>query len=356
MPDIQDTEYLAPDFVIKLNGSDAPPELVSDLIAVAVEEDVDIAGMFTFKLINWDMSQLQVKWSDDDLFQIGAEVEIQMGYVDDLITLIKGEITGLEPEFCAEEVPTLTVRGYDRRHRLMRSRKTRSFTQITDSDIASQIASDAGLTPDVENTGVTHEYLLQHNQTDFEFLQKRAGLIGYEVVVDASTLMFRTLQNTQTEVLTLFRDADLLQFYPRLTTQRQVGQFEVRGWNPAEKAEIVSTAGIGDESTTMGGQTVGPAAGDDVFGESKHFVVDTPVFSQAEADQIAAGQFNESALAYITGDGLCVGRSDLRSGTVIQIEGLGDRFSGLYYITSVSHRYTPRNGYRTHFQFRRNAT
>jgi uncharacterized protein len=347
---------LAPEFRVRINGAELPPEAAADLIDVNVHEDVGAPSTFTLRLINWDLGRLEVTWADDDRFGAGNEVEVQMGYVDSLETLMVGEITGLEPEFCADEVPTLTVRGYDRRHRLMRGRKTRSFTQMKDSDIAGRIASDLMLTARVEDTGVTLDYVLQHNQTDLEFLQDRARRIGYEVVVEDKTLHFRPRQNTMREALTLARDADLIEFYPRLTTLNQVGRVAVRGWDPKDKAAIVGQAGAGDEATTMGGSTTGPAAADDAFGKASIASVDRPVFSRAEADQIALGRFKDLALAYISGEGACIGRADLRAGTVVTVEGLGRRFSGLYYVTSTTHTYAPARGYRTAFTVRRNAT
>lgn len=349
-------QTLAPEIRARINGVDLPPRAVADLMTAAVHEDVAAPGMFTLQLGNWDMAGLKVTWSDDDLFAEGNAVEIQMGYVDRLATLMVGEITGLEPEFCAGAPPTLIVRGYDRRHRLLRGRKTRSFRQVKDSDIASRIAGDLGLTAQVEDTAVTLDYVLQHNQTDLEFLQERAGRIGYEIVVEDKTLYFRPHQNATSEVLTLAHDQDLIEFYPRLTTLTQVGQMAVRGWSPRDKAAIVGHAGAGDETTTMGGATSGPAAADNAFGPTRSASVDRPVFSQAEADQIALGRFNDMALAYISGAGICTGRTDLRAGTVIKIEGLGERFSGLYYVTSTTHGYSTRQGYRTAFTVRRNAT
>ena len=59
-----------------------------------------------------------------------------MGGEGDLTKLISGEITALEPEFVTSRIPLLRVRGYDRRHRLQRGRKTRTFLQQKDSDIA----------------------------------------------------------------------------------------------------------------------------------------------------------------------------------------------------------------------------
>ena len=136
---------VVPDFQVRINGRDLPSAAVMDLSSVIVHDDVEAPGMFSLRLLNWDMLQLRMTWVDDDLFAVGNAVEIAMGYVDNLTTLITGEITGLEPEFCANEPPIVTVRGYDRRHRLLRGRKTRSFVKVKDSAIASQIASEAGL-------------------------------------------------------------------------------------------------------------------------------------------------------------------------------------------------------------------
>ena len=347
---------LVPAFRVRINGAALPPAAAEDLLTAAVYDDVEAPGMFVLRLVNWDMDRLRVTWSDDDLFAAGNVVEIEMGYVDQLERVMAGEITGLEPEFNADEVPTLTVRGYDRRHRLLRGRTTRSFTGVKDSDIASRIASERGLTARAEDTGVTLDYVLQHDQTDWEFLQERARRIAYEVVVEDRTLHFRPRRHTESALLTLTRTDDLIEFYPRLSTLSQVGQVAVRGWSPSDKAPIVARAGAGAEATTMGGTTTGPAAADRAFGQTRAAGGDRPVFSQAEADQLARGQLDDLALAYIGGEGLCDGRTNLRAGAVAQLEGLGRRFSGRYYVTSTTHTYAPLRGYRTAFTVRRNAT
>ena len=95
--------------------------------------------MFSFTLHCWDGAEMQVKWIDDDLFKEGNSVDIEMGYRDNLERLFQGEITGLEPEFPNGQPSTLTVRGYDRRHRLMGRRKTRTFLRMKDSDIATRL-------------------------------------------------------------------------------------------------------------------------------------------------------------------------------------------------------------------------
>lgn len=356
MPGERGAENLVPTYGVLVNGAEMPPAAAADLLSVAIEDDVEAPGMFELRLVNWDMDRLAVSWADDDLFAEGNEVAVRMGYVDRLETLIVGEVTGLEPEFRAEDVPLLTVRGYDRRHRLIRGRRSRTFTQAKDSDVAREIAGDAGLKAEVEDTGVVHEHLLQDNQTDLGFLEARARRIGYEVVVDDRTLHFRRRQNSASEVLRLDRTGDLLEFYPRLSTLGQADKVTVTGWSPKDKAAVVGEAGAGDEGTRMDGAASGPEAAASAFGSHAVVSVDERVASQAEADQVAQGRLREIALGYVRGDGVVRGRTDLRAGTVIRVEGVGRRFSGLYYVVSTRHTYSAESGYRTAFTVRRNAT
>jgi phage protein D len=355
MSERRNFDILAPEFHLKINDRDIPNDARADLIAVSVLEDVDAPGMFSFTLKGWDAARMEVKWLDDRLFREGNPVEIQIGYRDRAEPVFWGEVTGLEPEFPEGGAPVLTVRGYDRRHRLMRERTSHSFLDMTDAEIAQQIAQEAGLSADVEDAGLRNAYVLRHNQTALEFLEERADLIGYEVVVIDRTLHFRPRRSSDDDVITLRREIELLEFFPRLSTMGQAPRVKVRGWSPGAKEEIVAEAGPGDEGDLMEGSVSGPACAGSAFGEVDDVRVDRPVLSQDEADRAARGHFEEMALQYIRGSGLCIGSPDLRAGRLVRIEGLGERFSGVYYVTSTEHAYRPGTGYRTAFSVQRNA-
>ena len=349
-------DLLAPRFELRLNGGELLPQAEADVVEASALQDVAAPGMFALRLRNEDRETGRLTWSDHSLFSLGTAVEIRMGYGRQLRTVMDGEITGLEPELRAGEPPMLTVRGHDRRHRLMRGRKSRSFTQIQDSEIARQIAQEAGLTAEVESTRNVLEYVLQHNQTDLEFLHDRAARLGFEIVIEGRRLRFRSHANTGAAALTLTREDDLLEIDLRLSTLGQAAQVEVRAWNPKDKDAFIGQAAAGGEGTTMGGSVTGPQAVQSAFGSSVARVVDEPVFLQNEAGQIASGRLREMALGYVAGEGIAKGRPDLAAGTVIRMDGLGRRFSGLYYVTSARHSWSPRRGYRTAFTVRRNAT
>jgi phage protein D len=214
--------------------------------------------MFSFVITGTDDLDQDVPWVDDELFSIGHVVEVKLGYDDSVDTVMVGEIVAVEPEFVNDGLPSLTVRGYDRLHRLQRGRKARTFVQQKDSDIASRIADESGLTPSVDDTSVIHDHLYQHHQTDFEFLAGRARRINYELSVDDKTLNFRQLRNGDGALFTLTSGDDLLRFSARRSAAAQPSEVSVRGWSVTDKAGRVGQARAGDETSTMGGRTSGP--------------------------------------------------------------------------------------------------
>ena len=340
-----------PAFRILVNGTALTDEARADVLSIEVHQDIDNLSMFALQLNSWDENR--VKWVDGPLFSEGASVEIRMGFEGATLHLVfAGEITGLEPSFTADAF-TLTVRGYDRRHRLLRGQKTRSFVQMTDSDIAAAVAAGAGLISQTTSTGAALEYVLQHNQTDLEFLRERARRIGFEVTVEDRTLHFRPPAFESRPVATLSLGEDLAEFSARLSTMTQVGQVEVRAWDRKDRQVIVSQAG---STPAMGGTITGPAASDRAAGKARSVSVQQPVLTYAEAEGMAKSRFTEMALSFIQAEGVCVGgRSELRAGTVITIDGVGRRFSGPYYVTGVTHTLTPER-YATAFTAKRNAT
>ena len=319
------------------------------LIDVEVDNDVDLPGMFTVDIASTDADRGISGLIDDKILALGSPVEIKMGYAENLKTVIIGEVTGLEPSFTFDHLPKLTVRGYDRRHRLHRGRRTRTFIDQTDSAIATRVAEEAQLKVRVEKTEVEHEYVLQANQTDMEFLQERARRINFEVFVDDRTLVFRQVQNTRGEGLTLTLGDELLEFHPRLSSLRQLREVKARGWDPKEKEEIVGEA---TRVAPMGGQKSGPQVADAL---SIANIGDRPVRSQEEADRLAEARLEHVALRLVTGEGVCRGNPDVQPGGVIKMDGVGGRFGGPYYVTSARHRYTSRDDYYTYFSIRRNA-
>src|ERR1700694_3322320 len=192
-------------------------------------------------------------------------------------TLIMGEVTGFEAEYDASRLRTI-LRGYDLSHRLHRGRQTQTYKNVTDSDIARQVAQRAGLqVGQIDSTSVTYDHVSQANQSDWDFLKSRAREIGYEMGMDDGKFYFRKpVQSSgapskgdyqsHTDPLQLVFGDDLIEFRPRVTSAEQVSTVKVRGWDPVAKQAVIGSAsagtvaaGIKDTTSklasTFGGQT-----------------------------------------------------------------------------------------------------
>lgn len=342
---------LVPVVNVFTNGRALAPEV--ELVSVTVDDTVDLPGMFAMDILNSDAASGELIL-DQQQFAVGDEVEIKLGYGVTLTSVMKGEITGIEAEFTSSTLPKMTVRGYDRRHRLQRGRKSRTFLKQTDSAIAKKIAQEAGLAANTKDSGVQYDYVLQANQTDMEFLLERAGRIQYSLTIDGQTLNFLPVANATGSLLTLTLKDDLMEFSSRLSSIGQVDQTTIRGWDPKQKQALIGEGREANITTKMGGSRSGSTVAKRAFGAAIGTTTDSPVMTQAEADAVAKAAINTSVLGFMTGEGLCVGRTDLRAGTVITLAGLGRQFSGQYYVTAVSHR-CGESGYTTRFTVRRNA-
>ncbi len=343
---------MLPDVSVYVNDMPLPPGAASDLRSVTVQEDLRALSMFTLELHNWDDRRLAVSWSDSDQFAVGSDVAIRLGYIGDLHQVMLGEITSLEPVFSQGQHSVLMVRGYDRRHRLARGRKTRTFVQMKDSAIATQIAREAGLRMEADDSRTTLSYVIQSNQSDLEFLRRRASLIGYELFARDKVLYFRSPRTSDSPDGKLSLGEDITEFSPRLSTADQATELTVRAWDVKEKKAIVATS---RKMPYAGGRTTGPDTARRAFGPAVVTLTGQPTRNLGEASAIADAQFATEALAFVEGNVVAFGRPLLRAGTVVSISGAGQRFSGPYYVTSVTHTLTPDHGYQTAFTVQRNA-
>lgn len=340
-----------------MGGLPLPPEAAQDMMSVFLKEEVQHPATFSITLMNWEPnpSRLGMKWSDRDLFEIGKTLEIKLGYVEQSETLFTGEITGSDLLCDSAHVPRLVVRGYDRAHRLTRSRQTHSFTNMTDSDIVQQIAARYGLTAETDTTTEVYPYVLQNNQTDAEFLEDRAHRIGFELFVRDRKLIFRARKHAAAESFTLQYPTDVQRISVFRSSMQQASAVTTRSWDAATREARVSESSSDDEGSTMSGKTLGLKATSAAFGDAMWSDGTHTMFSQADSDQVAKARLQRMALAYIRAEAEMVGRTDLRAGITVQMEGLGKAYSGRYYVTSAVHHFSSRTGYRNSFEARRNA-
>jgi phage protein D len=368
------TEYYAPDFKVLVEGRELDATTHGDIIDLNVTMDIENLTSFDLTVNNWDDKSFDFKYSDTTTFDIGKRVDIQMGYANELRFMASGIIQTLSPRFPESGAPTLSVSGVDRRVKLRDRKPTqkdaKQFVKKTDWQIAQIIAERNGLEYSVTQKGEEHALVVQKNQDDLTFLMERAKRIDFDFFlrVDPKTgkdvLYFvsptdnRDARRTRTYVFEWGKN--LMNYSTQLTLNKQVSSVTVNGWDPKTKQKITYKATQKDLPEAKSSGANGPKAATEKMAAREDIVVDQPVASTQEARELAISQLRERAYQFLTGTGRVIGLPDMRPADLVELLGLGKRFSGppekplQYYVKKVTHTLGG-SGYQTQFEVRSTA-
>jgi phage protein D len=285
---------------------------------------------------------------DSQPLQIGTSVEIKTAAMTSRTTasIFKGQVAAVEPHFDATGC-TIAIRAYALSHKLHRVRRTRTFQQVSASDMAKRIASEAGLSPRVTSTPVVHDFFQQSNETDWEFLWRLALMHDFEVVVEDKTLAFRPANDTSGAPTTLRWQEGLISFHPRISGIQQAATVNVRGWDPKAKANISGSAGSASTTSNPG---LDRATVANLLGGGTTAVTDRVMTSAREASAIAQSTLDRLADSFYEAEGVAFGSPAIMAGSKVKIEGVGRHFGGTFTVTSSTHSYRGTTGYQTTFQ------
>jgi phage protein D len=319
---------------------------------------------FNFTLANTLPTMRWTHTSDANLFQLGSSVSIVFGYGDELQPMIDGEITQITPTFPSSGVPTVAIHGQTLLHRLGDNTRPRTFQKMTDTEMAQQISQDAKIEFQGDDSEIQYDYVSKGNKSDLAFLKERADRIHFEISMKENKLRFRRAQESKPEAYTLVwsqiqkgfsldNTRPLKSFNPQLDSSQPATHVEYRAYDVKSKQAFVCRADSGDQILMGGSQKAG-----DVVAASRrerpYIQVAIPFTSQAQGDRYARAAYNQRALTLVGGSGDTIGTPELRSGKVIDLQGLGPLFSGRYYIEEATHTIDG-NGYQTSFSAKRNA-
>jgi uncharacterized protein involved in type VI secretion and phage assembly len=340
---------------VKLGGNTLSGDMEMALAEIEIENTLHLPDSFTLR---FHLSSLDDKLLDipDDVMNNylaqGTAVVVSEKDNGNTNVIMDGEITSVALEF-SSVVPSgqiyAVVQGYDHSHRLHRGRKTKSFIQNSYSDIASKVIQDAGLLARVDATSGVHDYVVQSNQTDWEFLWQLAHRVGYQVYADGDEVHFKKPQEDRGVTVELNWGVDISQFRSRSSLAFQDSTVTVRGWDAKEKRAIVGKAETGTGGPNIQDSRSGAQQAKSAFNESSLLVADKPVDTQADAEAMAQSVVDALTGTFIQAEGVTDhGMSSIVPGVKLNINGIGKR-SGEYYVTATTHRYSGHEGYTTSF-------
>lgn len=372
IPIYKGQDFYVPAFEVKVDSKRLERDIVHDITQVTYKDNVKEIDSFEISISNWDSATREFKYSDKETFNPGKKIELWMGYFgkSKLRLMLTGEITSLRPSFPSGGQPTLVVSGLNILHRLRKKQESHSYDRVTDNQIAKQIQKRLGIEIDTDANAAgqaeEYRYLFQDNQYDILFLLQRARAIDYDLTVieegdtsdlraKPSKLRFAPSETVKDSIYELKYGASLVEFQPTLTTTHQVNKVTVRGWDAVKKRAIEVSVDRKSLTTKGVGKAGGQEAIELAFSEREEVIVNRPVHTEQEARTLARRTLENNAKEMVKGSGSVVGLPDLRAGAAVYISGVGERFTGHYFVTSTTHTIGD-GGYTTRFDCRREET
>jgi len=219
-------------------------DLSGRFISLNFEDSDRKADKFTLRLDNHDLGLI-----DSQVFLRGNILEVSWGYDQFMTPPRRIMISGIKGFL------DLTVEGRAVEViQMNRARRSRSFSNMTRSEIATSVAAEYGFrgpAVTVDDSQVRYETVNQVAETDAQFLRRLASSEGFEFFADETGVHFHVRRFGLPPVRRFeyfsSQRGEIMNFNPTTDVLRRVGRSRVRGQNPETGEELDAT---GSDSNT----------------------------------------------------------------------------------------------------------
>lgn len=287
-------------------------------------------------------------FEDDEVLTLGAQIAIYGGDVNGPQELFRGKITGLEADFPQNGPPELVVLAEDVFQQARLARRTKIHDNMTIAGVASDLARQVGLSPQI--TGFTDNIgsHVQLNESDLAFVRRLLARYDGDLQVVGTELHVSPRGDVQRGTLTLELHSQLRRARIMADLAQQVTAITVTGWDAMQGQRVSGRstgANLGPGTGRTGAQMLSNA-----LGERVHHIGHIAVTTDSEARAVADAAFDHYARQFVCVDATAEGNPALRVGTNVTLSGLGGRFNNTYYVTRARHRFDVQRGYETDFE------
>lgn len=317
---------------IKAGGSAIPDTF--QVYSLDIVQAINRISTATICLLDGDASKESFPISSSAVFVPGNEITIEVGYDSKNSVLFSGIVTKQSLRVANSTGPILEIECKDKAVKMTVGRKSTAFSKTKDSDVISTlIKGHTGLTSSVTATSNQLPELVQYYVTDWDFMLARAEVNSMLVsTINNKVTVFNPTTET-TSVLTLTYGDNLFEFNADLNAITQLAQVTASAWDYPNQKLVTAQA----PNNLAGPGNLSSKVLSGVVGLTSYNLQTSAAESSDELLCWAKAQMLKSELSKIIGDARFQGTAVVLPGTYITLNGMGARFDGVHFVSSVRH-------------------
>jgi len=324
-------------FTVKVEGETIP----STFQVVSIETFNAVNRLPKARLTIYDGNPAQANFpiSNLDMFLPGKNITITAGYEQQQTAIFGGIIVSQSIEIDQSSASKLIVEITDEAMVMTLERRNAVFEKTTDSDLIKKLISSNGLGADVAATTTVYEDIVQYYATDWDLMVMRAELNGFVVITDAGKVSVKAPDTESTPVLQVTYGDSILELEAEMNAATQYLSSAIKSYSWDDATQQMVESGPGPLTVTEPGNV----SSDEL---AKTFSVETyaqqtgAMIPSAALQDWSTAELLKSKLSKIRGHVRFQGSALAKTGSMIQLAGLGGRFNGPAYIGGVSHNIT----------------
>jgi len=320
-------------FVVKTGGSALPDTM--RVLSVQVEKRINRISMAKIVLLDGSASTGKFEASSSSSFVPGMDLTIEAGYDNSNTLIFKGIITSQSIRIDGLIGSALEVECRDEAVKMIVGRKSLTYSKKKDSDIISSIiGSYPALTASVTATENVWPEQVQYYVTDWDYILSLAEANGLIVTTLNGKVSVNKPNANTSPALTITYGDNMLEFDAGMDAITQLGTVKASTW------DYKTQAVISQESTNdvAGPGNISSKKLSGVIGLSEYDLQTPASLQSADLGSWAKAQLVKSEYSKIRGRVKFQGSSLVDPALYVTLAGLGDRFSGDYLVSGVSHQ------------------
>ena len=305
------------------------------VISVTVRRGVNSVPSARLELVDGDMPGGTFPLSDADHFKPGALLEVKAGYGGTTQTIFEGLVVRHGVQVRGANDARLVVECRDKAVVMTVDRRNANFIDQADSAIIETLAGAHGLAIEVDATQPSHTELVQHYCSDWDFMLSRAEVNGLLVVATDGQLAVKAPQADLAPALEVVYGRELIAFEADLDARGQYASAQAISWDLKTQAALEGAESAPATLPVQGNLDSATLA--QVIGLSSFRLQSGAPQPAASLASWAKAQQLKAGLARLRGRMRFQGSALATVGGVIELGGVGARFSGKVFVTGLRH-------------------